>query len=185
MNEMASSPSRILQYIKNDQPFFMISGMTTHPEPKSPEENAALDQKLKTMLKQSGLGYFQQIGSYKGVDEISYVVSSNKLDNADLLKQGLQLGKAFEQDSILFYDGEEARLHYQDGSTDAFNATDFGVDPQAFADADDSYSEFKGKKYIITSPDPDNPNRAGKGHRVARGERNASQPRSLSSRSVA
>ena len=88
----------------------------------TPEENAARMDELRTTLKAQGIEFIEVKGKY-GQDENSVLVLGIEGP------QALELGKLFDQDSVLTRDG----LIYQDGSVNpARKVTKFDTTPEDF-----------------------------------------------------
>ncbi len=88
----------------------------------TPEENAARMDELRTTLKAQGIEFIEVKGKY-GQDENSVLVLGIEG------QQALELGKLFDQDSVLTRDG----LIYQDGSVNpARKVTKFDTTPEDY-----------------------------------------------------
>jgi len=115
------------------------------------EEDKKLDQKaiekryesLKKDLKEGGYAYSKVTGHYGGTED-SYLVMVHEADK-DHIKE---LGKKYNQDSILYSDAGKHELHFTTGENDGKFHTGEGQNPDAES-MDDYYTEIttdKGKK---------------------------------------
>jgi len=109
----ARSISQVLRFIENKRPFVIISpvisGMTE-------DEEGKVFKEMKKDLKELGYKYNELIGYYMPVDDegnlieeegseaLSFVVPNMGLDDA------LKLGKEYNQQSILHFDGKKFSL---------------------------------------------------------------------------
>lgn len=169
----ASSISRIIDYIKKGKPFLMVSA---YNKEKSKKEN---DQRMKDLakrLRDFDLGFLLQRGYYVhddgvGAEEKSFIATSNEKSTSEMMNIGKALGREFDQESVLYYDGEKGYFVYSDGGID-----DLGMHLSALSmdrdhiDMAGGYSDFKGGRYVLGEPDPDNPNVAGRHERKPRGD---------------
>ena len=71
--------------------------------------NALRTHQLRIMLEGLSLRYWPVIGKYEGVVENSFMVECP-------LEQALRLARTFEQDTVLWLDGQNTGLYAADGS---------------------------------------------------------------------
>ena len=105
--------SQILRFIENKRPFVMISPITSD---MTADEEEKVYKEMKIDLRRLGYGYNELIGFYTPVDdngnpieeegseELSFIVPNMSLDDA------LKLGKKYNQQSVLYFDGEKFSL---------------------------------------------------------------------------
>lgn len=112
-----SSLSRIYSYVKEKRSFGALTAYRDAGNPKMRDVNIKNNQKLAAMIKNAGYGFFKVEGHYtekdpetgkdRPVTEHSFVVVSQEIGTDSTLKSLLiKWGKTFDQDSILFKDGE-------------------------------------------------------------------------------
>ena len=122
-----ASLGRIYQHIKDDKPF---AAMTAFRKSYSKKENLQNNKVLKSLVKSADFGFVEVIGSYPEpqddgevvvVKENSIFIFGKRSDDEEVLKKLVkQLGKKYEQDSVLFkYSSGKVVLMYMDGRSDA------------------------------------------------------------------
>ena len=122
-----ASLGRIYQHIKDDKPF---AAMTAFRKSCSKNENLQNNKVLKSLVKSADFGFVEVIGSYPEpqddgevvvVKENSIFIFGKRSDDEEVLKKLVkQLGKKYEQDSVLFkYSSGKVVLMYMDGRSDA------------------------------------------------------------------
>lgn len=76
-------------------------------------EDLGLHESMKFDLRFYGFNYTETVGSYEGTKEVSFMVAINSSHDLDLM---IQLGKHYNQDSILYRDHEgNSNLIFMDG----------------------------------------------------------------------
>jgi hypothetical protein len=145
-----SSLSRIWKHGKKG--FFIMSAFRGIDEKK----NALNHKKLKQLLKEKNLGYFEIDGQYKYDDgtvesELSVFVPYRDIYSFEEFKEiGKNLGKEFNQESILVkYPEGNASLVYPDSSKEDVIGSKVGFDKVS-----DAYSKLRkgnqaGRSFII------------------------------------
>lgn len=122
-----ASLGRIYQHIKDDKPF---AAMTAFRKSSSEKENLRNNKVLKTLVRSADFGFVEVVGSYPEpqddgevvvVKENSIFIFGKRSDDEEVLKKLVkQLGKKYEQDSVLFkYSSGKVVLMYMDGRSDA------------------------------------------------------------------
>lgn len=122
-----ASLGRIYQHIKDDKPF---AAMTAFRKSSSKKENLQNNKVLKSLVKSADFGFVEVVGSYPEpqddgevvvVKENSIFIFGKRSDDEEVLKKLVkQLGKKYEQDSVLFkYSSGKIVLLYMDGRSDA------------------------------------------------------------------
>ena len=122
-----ASLGRIYQHIKDDKPF---AAMTAFRKSSSKKENLQNNKVLKSLVKSADFGFVEVIGSYPEpqddgevvvVKENSIFIFGKRSDDEEVLKKLVkQLGKKYEQDSVLFkYSSGKVVLMYMNGRSDA------------------------------------------------------------------
>ena len=122
-----ASLGRIYQHIKDDKPF---AAMTAFRKSSSEKENLRNNKVLKTLVRSADFGFVEVVGSYPEpqddgevvvVKENSIFIFGKNSDDEEVLKKLVkQLGKKYEQDSVLFkYSSGKIVLLYMDGRSDA------------------------------------------------------------------
>lgn len=122
-----ASLGRIYQHIKDDKPF---AAMTAFRKSCSKKENLQNNKVLKSLVKSADFGFVEVVGSYPEpqddgevvvVKENSIFIFGKRSDDEEVLKKLVkQLGKKYEQDSVLFkYSSGKIVLLYMDGRSDA------------------------------------------------------------------
>ena len=109
-----SSLSRIYQHMKDGIPFATITAYRKVNDKKTNEIN---NKKLRVAIRQSNFEYVEVEGSYPEpqkdgsvvvVKEKSFFVFAHNKGEGELLKRlVIQLGRKFEQDSVLFKDCDD------------------------------------------------------------------------------
>ena len=104
-----ASLGRIYQHIKDDKPF---AAMTAFRKSSSEKENLRNNKVLKTLVRSANFGFVEVVGSYPEpqddgevvvVKENSIFIFGKHSDDEEVLKKLVkQLGKKYEQDSVLF-----------------------------------------------------------------------------------
>ena len=121
-----ASLGRIYQHIKDDKPF---AAMTAFRKSSSKKENLQNNKVLKSLVKSADFGFVEVIGSYPElqddgevvvVKENSIFIFGKRSDDEEIMKKLVkQLGKKYEQDSVLFkYSSGKVVLMYMDGRSD-------------------------------------------------------------------
>lgn len=119
----------------------------------SDEYNKEANQKLKTFLVTSRLGY-RPIKGFYGSPENSFIINNISLDDA------IWIGEKFKQDTIVFGevvggDGNEISMSFKMVGTDPDKPKEFReviADNEVFIrrdEAKDMYSEVGGRKFVI------------------------------------
>ena len=111
-----ASLGRIYQHINDDKPF---AAMTAFRKSSSKKENLQNNKVLKSLVKSADFGFVEVIGSYPEpqddgevvvVKENSIFIFGKRSDDEEVLKKLVkQLGKKYEQDSVL--DRKSTRLN--------------------------------------------------------------------------
>lgn len=158
VEEAGAGPSRIVSHIQDGTPFIMISAFRgTNPHKVNVQRHA----QMKHVLAKYPVSYIQTEGEYQeeGSDEPkpeqSLFIMPNRDDTTMPSKRLLAIGKAlmamFNQDSILYGDGEMVWLVFNDGSTDKLgNRLTFR--PEVI-DTLGGFSKVKHRKFSFTDPD--------------------------------
>lgn len=121
-----TSLGRIYQHIKDDKPF---ATMTAFRKSCSEKENLRNNKVLKSLVRSANFGFVEVVGSYPEpqdngeivvVKENSIFIFGKHSDDEEVLKKLVkQLGKKYEQDSVLFkYSSGKVVLMYMDGRSD-------------------------------------------------------------------
>ena len=121
-----ASLGRIYQHIKDDKPF---AAMTAFRKSSSKKENLQNNKVLKSLVKSADFGFVEVIGSYPElqddgevvvVKENSIFIFGKRSDDEEIMKKLVkQLGKKYEQDSVLFkYSSGKVVLMYMEGRSD-------------------------------------------------------------------
>lgn len=150
-----SGASRIIQHIQDGVAFFMISAMRASLPKK---ENLDRTRKLSYTLQRLPVSYIHTEGEFweDGADapsrELSFfVMAKNSVGTITpdaLHNMGVKLMHAFDQDAIVFGDGENVKLVEQDGSEfNIGNNTTFDLGKISGLPA---FSSVKGKKFSFT-----------------------------------
>ena len=116
-----------LDAFKDDKPF---AAMTAFRKSCSKKENLQNNKVLKSLVKSADFGFVEVIGSYPEpqddgevvvVKKNSIFIFGKRSDDEEVLKKLVkQLGKKYEQDSVLFkYSSGKVVLMYMDGRSDA------------------------------------------------------------------
>ena len=104
--------------------------MTAFRKSSSEKENLRNNKVLKTLVRSADFGFVEVVGSYPEpqddgevvvVKENSIFIFGKRSDDEEVLKKLVkQLGKKYEQDSVLFkYSSGKVVLMYMDGRSDA------------------------------------------------------------------
>lgn len=91
--------------------FTAISAERSH---LTPEENAARMDSLENDIKSLGYGYRKSRGIWEGGGENSFIINAKDTGSKEgvrLRNDTIELGRKYEQDSILHHDGYWAKLH--------------------------------------------------------------------------
>lgn len=124
LEEAGAGLSRIVTHIRDGTPFLMVSAFRgTNPHNVNLQRHA----QMKQILQRYPVSYIQTEGEYheegspEPKAELSYFIMPSRgnvvMPTKRLLAIGKSLMAAFDQDSILFGDGETVSLVFNDGST--------------------------------------------------------------------
>jgi hypothetical protein len=155
IDEAGAGPSRVVQHIRDGNVFIMLSAMRSN---MSHAENLQRTEKLKQMLTTLPVSYFETAGEYTREGEtapspeISFFIMPRKANaavTAPVFRDfGIKLMHTFDQESILYGDGETATLIFQDGTTaDLGNTVTFR--PEIIKNLGGS-SKIKGRVFSFT-----------------------------------
>lgn len=120
LNEAGAGASRITKHIQSGRPFFIISAQRTH---FSVAENNKRTQILKDNLsKIGGMSFIEVDGEYPEnggpmAKEKSFLVLPRSMNTnpVGFFRAAVKLMKIFDQESILFGDGTDVFLEFQNG----------------------------------------------------------------------
>ena len=116
-----ASLGRFLQHRDNKDPMLFLSGDRAE---NTKSNNRANQSKIKKLIKDKGFGYNRVKGGYiengtTAVDaESSFVIYGDTEREQELLDFGMEVGKKFKQDAILFVDSEGKAKFIQTTATD-------------------------------------------------------------------
>lgn len=155
LDEAGAGPARIIQHIRNGQTFLMLSAFRADLKLS---ENKRRTDLLRGHLARLPVAYIVTGGEYHeiGQDDPSeetsfFIMPRNKIEPEAFVEFGVKLMKIFNQDSILFGDGENVNLIEQNGDSFSIgNAASF--DPAVVKKAP-AYSKIKNRKFTFTSTD--------------------------------
>lgn len=127
-------------------PFALFSAFTTT---QSKETNEARTQFLARQLNALGVDWSNVTGSYKGAEEVSFLALLPGGDGSDEFWRILKLLKAYEQESLLYVDGQRcATLVYADGHS--VKVGRFFAVPEPIALAGDGWTrDLAGTYYAV------------------------------------
>jgi len=153
-----SGPSRIIKHIHDGMPFIMVSAYRAD---KDHATNLRRHDRMKHIIHGLLLSYIKTEGEYHevGADapsaEQSFFImpmrEHDRIPNDRLLAIGEKLMHAFDQDTIVYGDGETVWLIANDGSKDKLgNRLTFRPE---IIDTLDGFSKVKGRKFSYTNAD--------------------------------
>lgn len=157
LDEMASSPSRLVTHVREGKPFFMISAFRADlPRSENMKRDAMLRSKLTGFELTAYLrttGEYQEIGQDKPSRELSYFVLPKRddIDRGRFVDFASALQKAFNQDSIIIGDGEKIWLSFS--PTDRINLGDAVTFRMDLIDKAEGFSIMRGRKFTFTGQD--------------------------------
>jgi hypothetical protein len=159
-----SGKARLLQILNGAVPniwtFGIITAENPMGQPLSKNENIILNKKLESDLRRGNFGFFKIIGKYGSVENPFFI---NNINIKTLIKWGI----IYQQESFIYaiknFSKDNAPYivfyYYEQGHTKDYNNIKTGDGKfkkvseryiyQSVDDADDFYSEYKGKKFII------------------------------------
>jgi hypothetical protein len=159
-----SGKSRLLQILNGAVPNIWTFGIITAENPMGQslpkDENIVLNKKLESYLRSGNFGFFKIIGKFGNVENPFFINNIN-------LKTLLKLGITYQQESFIYGEKSFSKdnipytvfYYYEQGHAKDCNNIKTGDGKfkkvseryiyQSREDADDFYSEYKGKKFII------------------------------------
>lgn len=159
-----SGKARLLQILNGVVPniwtFGIITAENPMGQPLSKNDNIILNKKLESYLRRGNFGFFKIIGKYGNVENPFLINNMN-------FKTLIKLGVTYQQESFIYAEKSFSKdnisyivfSYYEQGHTKDYNNFKTGDGKfkkvseryiyQSVEDADDFYSEYKGKKFII------------------------------------
>jgi hypothetical protein len=171
LDEAGAGPARITQHVRDGRPFLMLSAMRANlPMSQNKKRTDLLKRKL-TGLPVSFIvtgGEFHELGQEEPSEEVSFLIMPAPGIDLDALKKfGVDLMNAFEQDAIVFGDGESVNIIEQDGTT--FQIGDAASFDPAVVRKSEGFSKIKGRSFTFTNKE-ETPAAAGYGSAKNAGE---------------
>lgn len=157
LEEAGAGLSRVVTHIRDGTPFLMVSAFrSTNPH----NVNLQRHDQMKHILQRYPVSYIQTEGEYheegspEPKPELSLFIMPSRGNVVMPAKRLLLIGRSlmtmFEQDSVLFGDGEMVQLVFADGSTMKLgNRLTFRPD---VIDTLGGFSKLKGRKFSFTEP---------------------------------
>jgi len=149
--------SRIFYWVGTETPFAILSAERHHLQPKeNGKRTVALAREL-AKLKLSGIllkGHYEQTGDESLSPEIAFFVPCEEEKEPEFCETILGLGRAFDQESVLYSAGESISLLNVTDGRPKVQFSRLSLDPQKMTDV---YSELRGRKcaFLETAVGPE------------------------------
>lgn len=153
LDEAGAGPARITHHIRQGTPFLMLSAMRANLDMAQNKRRTGLLKQKLAGLPVSFIvtgGEFHELGQEEPSEEVSFMIMPKPGVSLEAFQKfGVDLMHAFDQDAIIFGDGESVNMVEQDGSSFSIgDATSF--DPAVVKHAP-GFSKIKGRKFTFTN----------------------------------